>query len=97
MLTYFANKLDAEHLYELWDLVIHDGDPFLLFYLGLAFLLINKETLIDKDASVLPQALATLKMASPAEVRRCYNRAKSLKANTPFSFEAFFEKEKLVH
>ena len=65
MLTYFANKLEAEHLYELWDLVIHDGDPYLLFYLGLAFLLINKETIIDKDASVLPQALATLKMGSP--------------------------------
>ena len=85
-LTLFANKIsDIELLYELWDFIIEEKDPFNSLFISVSFLLSRRNEILRTHASSVPQTISQFEVTSLEELQNILSYSSELKRNLPYS------------
>jgi uracil phosphoribosyltransferase len=76
-ITMYANRLEMDVLLHFWDMLLleHDDDPLLHYFLSLALLISNRETIMEQDFGMLPAMLSTIRISSTAEIDNLVRKA----------------------
>eukprot|EP00808_Paulinella_micropora_P011439 g1691.t1 len=82
-LTLFAHKLPLDLAWLLWDVYIVEGDPLLNYFIGLALLVSDQDSLLSCDPHLIPSKLNNLR---PNKLNVLLPLARKLRSRTPLSF-----------
>lgn len=61
-------------VYLLWDIYVVENDTCFKFFIGLAMLLENKNSIIGSEVSVIPQTIANLTIQNATQMKQIYRR-----------------------
>ena len=86
LLTLFAQKLNLNLTYYLWDILINLNDVLFIYFFTVAFLKYNSEQIINCDLSIIPAIITKLTIDSIDELKEIIDIAFELRKNTPHSF-----------
>jgi hypothetical protein len=75
-LTLFASKMSVELIYAFWDNYMIENDNLFICFFCLAYLLHFRNTIINKETSVIPQTISQLQLESVAELNLIVLKAK---------------------
>ena len=90
ILTLFSNKSSLKLIYHLWDKLILFNDNLLLHFFIIAFLIYNKDTILNNDdITIIPGILTNLNFNSCDEIDNILELAMDLYSITPYSFRIF--------
>lgn len=67
-----ASKLSLDVLVLFFDLYIIEEDPAFIFFFSLSLLMINRNSIISSDLSILPQSISNLTITNVEELSVIY-------------------------
>jgi hypothetical protein len=68
-LTLFSSKMTIEMIYIFWDNYMIENDSLFICFFGLAYLLHFRNTIINKETSVIPQTISQLSLESVDQLK----------------------------
>ena len=92
LITLRSGKVTLNILYYLWDKIIKINDPLFIHFLLVAFIIYNRELLINCDSNLLLKLITNLTINSIEELDDIVKIALKLRDNTPYSFRLLSNK-----
>ena len=92
LVTLRSGKVNLDILYYLWDKIIKFNDPLFIHFLLVAFIIYNRELLINCDSNLLMKLVTNLTITSKDELDDVVKIALKLRDNTPYSFRLLSNK-----
>ena len=85
LLTCFSNKNSYEVCILLYDFLIHHNDKAMIYYLIIAFFIINKVNILSQDVFHVIQCITKLGIDDLESAKKLMETAIEVKKNTPYS------------
>lgn len=84
-ITLFARRSPVEIPLYLWEMLLQSKKPYLIIFIGVAFMQLHKNMLMTISLELLPETIVRLHFTSTYEVDCVFSRALQLEASTPES------------
>jgi hypothetical protein len=91
-LTFLSAKIGLNILYDYWMEIIKTGDPLIIQFIFISFIIIKRELIINCDKNLLASLMTSLSFKKKEEIKTIIDMALKLREETPYSFRILANK-----
>ena len=91
-LTFLSAKIGLHILYDYWMEIMKTGDPLIIHFILVSFIIIKREIIINCDTNLLAPLMTSLSFKKKEEIKLVFDTALKLREQTPYSFRILANK-----
>ena len=92
IMTTFSSKGKLNIIYYLWDKIIEEDDPLMIYFLIISLILKYNDEIVTSDFTNIPMIVTRMNIDTITEVDNIFELAVKLRKTTPYSFRILANK-----